>query len=74
MPKLQYFNEDGSQEFWTDDTDMKSKVLTDLKKDLINVVERIDELNKKIGELKYDSSIEEKAKQMTLEKLNSQDQ
>ena len=74
MPKLQYFNEDGSQEFWTDDTDMKSKVLTDLKKDLINVVERIDELNTKISELKYDSSIEEKAKQMTLEKLNSQDQ
>jgi cell division protein FtsB len=74
MPKLQYFNEDGSQEFWTDDTDMKSKVLTDLKKDLINVVERIDELNTKISKLKYDSSIEEKAKQMTLEKLNSQDQ
>ena len=74
LPKLQYFNEDGSQEFWTDDTDMKSKVLTDLKKDLINVVERIDELNTKISELKYDSSIEEKAKQMTLEKLNSQDQ
>jgi hypothetical protein len=74
IPKLQYFNEDGSQEFWTDDTDMKSKVLTDLKKDLINVVERIDELNTKISELKYDSSIEEKAKQMTLEKLNSQDQ
>ena len=74
LPKLQYFNEDGSQEFWTDDTDTKSKVLTDLKKDLINVVERIDELNTKISELKYDSSIEEKAKQMTLEKLNSQDQ
>ena len=74
LPKLQYFNEDGSQEFWTDDTDMKSKVLTDLKKDLINVVERIDELNTKISKLKYDSSIEEKAKQMTLEKLNSQDQ
>ena len=74
LPKLQYFNEDGSQEFWTDDTDTKSKVLTDLKKDLINVVERIDELNIKISELKYDSSIEEKAKQMTLEKLNSQDQ
>jgi len=74
LPKLQYFNEDGSQEFWTDDTDMKSKVLTDLKKDLTSVNERIDELNKKISELKYDSVIEEKAKQMTLEKLNSQDQ
>lgn len=74
VPKLQYFNEDGSQEFWTDDTDTKSKVLTDLKKDLTNVVERIDELNTKISELKYDSSIEEKAKQMTLDKLNSQDQ
>ncbi len=34
---------------------------------------KIDKLNKKISELNYDSSIEEKAKQMTLEKLNSQD-
>lgn len=74
LPKLQYFNEDGSQEFWTDDTDMKIKVLKDLKKDLVNVDERIDELNKKISELNYDSSVEEKAKQMTLEKINSQNQ
>ncbi len=74
LPKLQYFNEDGSQEFWTDDTDMKTKVLTDLKKDLINVNERIEELNQKIIELKYDSIIEEKAKQMTLDKINGQNQ
>lgn len=74
LPKLQYFNEDGSQEFWTDDTDMKTKVLTDLKKDLICVNDRIDELNKKISELKYDSSIEEKAKKMTLDTINSQNQ
>ena len=74
LPKLQYFNEDGSQEFWTDDTDMKTKVLTDLKKDLISVNGRIDELNKKISELKYDSSIEEKAKKMTLDTINSQNQ
>jgi TolA-binding protein len=52
---------------------MKSKVLTDLKKDLLSLNQKIDELNKKISELNYDSSIEEKAKQMTLEKLNSQD-
>lgn len=74
LPKLQYFNEDGSQEFWTDDTDVRIKVLEDLKKDLINVNERISELNKKIGELKYDASIEEKAKQMTLDKINGQNQ
>ena len=74
LPKLQYFNEDGSQEFWTDDTDMKTKVLTDLKKDLTSVNERIDELNKKISELKYDASIEEKVKQMTLDTINSQNQ
>lgn len=74
LPKLQYFNEDGSQEFWTDDTDMRIKVLTDLKKDLITVNERIDELHKKTGELKYDASIEEKAKQMTLDTINSQNQ
>lgn len=74
LPKLQYFNEDGSQEFWTDDTDMKIKVLTDLKKDIVNVNEKIEELNQKIIELKYDSLIEEKAKQMTLDKINSQNQ
>jgi len=72
LPKLQYFNEDGSQEFWTDDTDMKNKVLTDLKKDLVNVNDRIEELNKKISELNYNTSIEERAKQMTLDKINSQ--
>ena len=53
---------------------MRIKVLTDLKKDLISVNERIDELNKKTSELKYDSSIEEKAKQMTLDTINSQNQ
>ncbi len=72
LPKLQYFNEDGSQEFWTDDTDMKIRVLTDLKKDLVNVNQRIDELNKKLSELNYNTSIEERAKQMTLDKINGQ--
>lgn len=72
LPKLQYFNEDGSQEFWTDDTDLKNKVLTDLKKDLIAVNSRIEELNTKISQLNYNVSVEEKAKQMTLEKINSQ--
>ena len=30
--KVQFFNDDGSQEFWTDDTNNVEKVLTENKK------------------------------------------
>lgn len=66
-PKLKYFNEDGSYEIWTDDTDKRQLVLEDLKKDIINVEKELLECEEEFKKIEYDSSIEEKAKEMTLE-------
>lgn len=68
--KLQFFNDDGSSEFWTDNTDSSQKVLTDLKKDLSEITNNISKINNELSSLGYDNSIEEKAKQLTLEKIN----
>ena len=68
--KLQFFNEDGSQEFWTDDTSQIQKVLFDLKEDLKNVDENITKANEELSKLNYNSEIESKAKQMVLDSLN----
>ena len=68
--KLQFFNDDGSQEFWTDDTDKVQKVLSDLKKDLQDVEDNIKKANEELVKINYNSEIEKKAKQMVLEKLN----
>lgn len=68
--KLQFFNDDGSQEFWTDDTDKVQKVLSDLKKDLQNVEDNIKKANEELTKINYNPEIEKKAKQMVLEKLN----
>ena len=68
--KIQFFNDDGSQEFWTDDTNTTEKVLTDLKKDLEDVNYNIDKANEELSKLTHIPEIEEKAKQLTLEKLN----
>ena len=46
------------------------KVLSDLKKDLEDVNYNIDKANQELLKLKHIPEIEEKAKQLTLEKLN----
>lgn len=68
--KLQFFNDDGSQEFWTDDTDKIGKMLTDLKKDLDDVNYNINKANEELAKLTHIPEIEQKAKELTLEKLN----
>ena len=68
--KLQFFNDDGSQEFWTDDTDKVQKVLSDLKKDLQDVEDNIKKANEELVKINYNPEIEKKAKQLVLEKLN----
>jgi hypothetical protein len=69
--KLQFFNDDGSQEFWTDDTPQIQKVLSDLKKDLKDIEDNIAKANEELTKLNYNSETEAKAKQLVLEKLNS---
>ena len=71
--KLQFFNDDGSQEFWTDDTNQIEKVLSDLKSDLKDVEENISKAKEELSKLNYNSQIEEKAKEMVLEKLKNLD-
>ena len=66
-PELKYFNEDGTYEVWTDNTDNRNKVLNDLKKDIIEVERQISECEKEMSKVDYDPSIEEKAKQLALE-------
>ena len=68
--KLQFFNDDGSQEFWTDDTTQIQKVLSDLKEDLKNVEENIAKATEELLKLNYNPEIEKKAKQMVLDRLN----
>jgi len=71
--KLKYFNEDGSYETWTDDTDTRLKVLEDLKKDIINVEKEILECEDELKKIEYDSSIEKKAREMTLEFIKNRE-
>ena len=68
--KLQFFNDDGSQEFWTDDTSQMAKVLSDLKNDLKDVEESIVKANEELTKLNYNPETEKKAKQMVLDRLN----
>ncbi len=64
------FNDDGSQEFWTDDTTQIQKVLSDLKNDLKDVDENIAKANEELLKLNYNPEIEKKAKQLVLDRLN----
>jgi len=73
-PELKYFNEDGTHEVWTDDTNTRIKVLDDLKKDIIEVERQISEYEKQLEKISYDSSFEEKAKEMTLEFIKNREE
>ena len=68
--KLQFFNDDGSSEFWTDDTNQMVKVLSDLKNDLKDVDENIAKANEELTKLNYNPETEKQAKQMVLDGLN----
>ena len=72
--KLKYFNEDGTYETWTDDTDKRLKVLEDLKKDILEVEKQILECGQELEKINYDSSVEERAKEMTLEFIKNREE
>lgn len=72
--KLKYFNEDGTYETWTDDTDKRLKVLEDLKKDILEVEKQILECGQELEKINYDSSVEERAKEMTLEFIKKREE
>jgi len=70
---LKYYNSDGTHEVWTDNTDTREKVLTDLRKDMTEVDDRLKETHEALSQISYDSSVEEKEKQMTLESLKAKE-
>ncbi len=72
-PKLKYYNSDGTHEVWTDDTDARVKVLEDLKKDLVSVEKQILESEEELKKVACDFSIEDKAKEMTLEFIKNKE-
>lgn len=66
---LQFFNEDGSNEIWVDNTDRREIVLRDLKADLEKVNSGIALAEDELKKLSYDSSIEPTIKKETLKRL-----
>jgi hypothetical protein len=70
----QFFNEDGSNEIWVDDTDRKEIVLKDLKNDLKLAEERLTLASEELSKLKYlPEKDEDRIKKLTLEKINNKE-
>jgi hypothetical protein len=70
----QFFNEDGSNEIWVDDTDRKEIILKDLKYDLKLAEDRLILANEELAKLKYSpDKDEDKIKKLTLEKINNKE-
>ena len=66
---LQFFNEDGSNEIWIDDTDRRQVVLKDLKADLEKVTTGIELAETTLSKLQYTPSIDNDLKDATLKKV-----
>lgn len=52
-PKLQFFNEDGSNEFWIDDTARRAELIEELTKDIITVTDKIQLAETELSSCKY---------------------
>ena len=66
---LQFFNEDGSNEIWIDDTDRRQVVLKDIKADLEKVTTGIELAETTLSKLQYTPSIDNDLKDATLKKV-----
>ena len=71
---LQFFNEDGSNEIWVDDTDRRQIVLKDLREDLEKVNSGIELAESELKKLSYDPSIEKDLKDITLAKVKAREE
>lgn len=70
----QFFNEDGSNEIWVDDTDRRQLVLKDLQEDLEKVNNGIELANLELSNLKYDPSTEPEIIKLTIDKLQEKEE
>lgn len=66
---LQFFNEDGSNEIWLDDTDRRQVVLKDLRSDLEKVTAGIALAETTLSHLQYAPSLDNDLKTATLKKV-----
>lgn len=71
---LQFFNEDGSNEIWVDDTDRREIVLKDLRVDLEQVTRGIELAESELKTLNYNPHIEPEIKTLTLAKINAREE
>lgn len=70
----QFFNEDGSNEIWVDDTDRREVVLKDLRLDLEKVNNIISLAEDELNKLNYNATIDPDIKDLTLKKVKEKEE
>jgi hypothetical protein len=71
---LQFFNEDGSNEIWVDDTDRREIVLKHLREDLEKVNSGIDLAESELNKLNYNVALDPSIKDLTLKKVKEKEE
>ena len=71
---LQFFNEDGSNEIWVDDTDRREIVLKDLREDLEKVNNGITLAESELNKLNYNVALDPAIKDLTLKKIKEKEE
>lgn len=71
---LQFFNEDGSNEIWVDDTDRREIVLKDLRADLEKVNDGIALAESELIKLNYNIALDPDIKNITLQKIKEKEE
>ena len=69
----QFFNEDGSNEIWMDDTDRVEVVLNDLRSDLEKTNQAIELENSELVKLNYNTNLDPNIKLLTLKKIKEKE-
>jgi hypothetical protein len=70
----QFFNEDGSNEIWVDDTDRRELVLKDLKEDLDKVNSGIALAESELVKLNYNVALDPNINKLTLKKIQEKEE
>ena len=70
----QFFNEDGSNEIWVDDTDRREIVLKDLQSDLEKVNNVISLAEDELNKLNYNATLDPDIKDLTLKKVKEKEE
>lgn len=71
---LQFFNEDGSNEIWVDDTDRREIVLKDLRADLQKVTDGIALAESELNKLNYNISLDPDIKKIAAQKIKEKEE